>query len=402
MPLSNPIFAICAAGRGRRHPRLSRGFTFTEVLFAVIILGIGFIMLAAMFPVALSQTKETVGETAGIQASTGAAASITSVFDGSDYYLGNVASPVGGASFNENLGYSVLPSLADIGFGTTNSPTFIPGQAIALGTVANGTIVPTGTFVTPTNASPNAINLNQIVPSDPRYAWSILFRRDLVATYAYTGGGTTQFNVSPYAQLICIPVATGVTSQFSPPQASNVGDIPQGSFTTASPGYPNASVRPQIVAGSINFDATTSTYYFETAGNSTSQSIGPGSYLVVSDDDNLQSSSSNGYPSPFRGLLNGNVYRLGTQIPVAQDPDSTGNLEFYFAPGWEFQPQTVFSPVPGAGSMTIGYPPNAVSPAPNYYPIVGTFCAVGRYSQNGVYQGNSQEIGAFVTTVKVQ
>ena len=38
-----------ARGRG------SRGFSFTEVLFAVMILGIGFIMVAAIFPVAIQQ-----------------------------------------------------------------------------------------------------------------------------------------------------------------------------------------------------------------------------------------------------------------------------------------------------------------------------------------------------------
>src|SRR3954465_7052307 len=39
-----------------------RGFTFTEVMFAVILLGIGFIMLAGMFPVAIQQTQSTVEE----------------------------------------------------------------------------------------------------------------------------------------------------------------------------------------------------------------------------------------------------------------------------------------------------------------------------------------------------
>src|SRR5690606_6060568 len=39
------------------------GFSFTEVMFAVIILGIGFIMLAALFPVAISQNKLTTDET---------------------------------------------------------------------------------------------------------------------------------------------------------------------------------------------------------------------------------------------------------------------------------------------------------------------------------------------------
>src|SRR3954467_1132710 len=39
-----------------------RGFTFTEVMFAVILLGIGFIMLAGMFPVAIQQTQTNVEE----------------------------------------------------------------------------------------------------------------------------------------------------------------------------------------------------------------------------------------------------------------------------------------------------------------------------------------------------
>ncbi len=42
----------------RRH-----GFSFVEILFAVMILGIGFIMVAAMFPVAIKQTDEAIQET---------------------------------------------------------------------------------------------------------------------------------------------------------------------------------------------------------------------------------------------------------------------------------------------------------------------------------------------------
>src|SRR6476661_6644738 len=46
-----------------RRRMLSRaGFTFTEVMFAVILLGIGFIMLAGMFPVAIQQTQTNVEE----------------------------------------------------------------------------------------------------------------------------------------------------------------------------------------------------------------------------------------------------------------------------------------------------------------------------------------------------
>src|SRR5688572_7463003 len=38
------------------------GFSFAEVMFAVVVLGIGFIMLASIFPVAIRQTASVVEE----------------------------------------------------------------------------------------------------------------------------------------------------------------------------------------------------------------------------------------------------------------------------------------------------------------------------------------------------
>ena len=49
-----------------RHPPGRRlGLTFAEIMFAVILLGIGFIMIAGIFPVAIQQTQTTARETAG-------------------------------------------------------------------------------------------------------------------------------------------------------------------------------------------------------------------------------------------------------------------------------------------------------------------------------------------------
>lgn len=45
------------------HRQRHRGFNFAEVLFAVMILGIGFIMVAAMFPVAIQQSRASTNET---------------------------------------------------------------------------------------------------------------------------------------------------------------------------------------------------------------------------------------------------------------------------------------------------------------------------------------------------
>src|SRR3954452_4683149 len=46
-----------------------QAFSFAEVMFAVVILGIGFIMVAAIFPVAIQQTQTTNEESMGAAAS---------------------------------------------------------------------------------------------------------------------------------------------------------------------------------------------------------------------------------------------------------------------------------------------------------------------------------------------
>lgn len=48
------------------HKAARKGFTFIEVLFAVILLGIGFIMIAGIFPVAIQETQATANETQGM------------------------------------------------------------------------------------------------------------------------------------------------------------------------------------------------------------------------------------------------------------------------------------------------------------------------------------------------
>jgi len=83
---------------GEVRMRLRRGFTFTEILFAVILLGIGFIMLAAMFPVAIQQTQLNGEETAG--ASVGAAGA---------KYVEQIASE---ATLPPNGGLTPLPLMA--------------------------------------------------------------------------------------------------------------------------------------------------------------------------------------------------------------------------------------------------------------------------------------------------
>jgi len=57
------------------------GFSFIEVMFAVILLGIGFIMIAAIFPVGIRQQQETLdADTAGAMANAAHAAVVASQY----------------------------------------------------------------------------------------------------------------------------------------------------------------------------------------------------------------------------------------------------------------------------------------------------------------------------------
>jgi hypothetical protein len=61
-----------------------KGFTFTEILFAVMLLGIGFIMLAGLFPVGIQQTQSAVDDTAAATVAANAAKLISQVCNSAD------------------------------------------------------------------------------------------------------------------------------------------------------------------------------------------------------------------------------------------------------------------------------------------------------------------------------
>src|SRR5215208_2175842 len=70
-------------------------FSLTEVMFAVIVLGIGFILIAAIFPVSISQSRVTVEETTGA-ANARSALGLTSAIaeNGDAKQVGGVSAPL--------------------------------------------------------------------------------------------------------------------------------------------------------------------------------------------------------------------------------------------------------------------------------------------------------------------
>ena len=149
------------AGRRSAAGRRARGFSFTEVLFAVMILGIGFIMVAAIFPVAIQQARNSSEETAAAAVSRGAA-----------NFVEKVATE------------SVMPVTNNVVVG----PDFdIDGDGQTLATALRGSAV---------------------TASDNRYAWVPLYRR--------AGDPTIPATWSRFAQVFMIPVLIRNESEFKP------------------------------------------------------------------------------------------------------------------------------------------------------------------------------------------
>lgn len=107
------------------------GFSFTELLFAVMILGVGFILVAAIFPVGLAQTKSNFDETQTASLARSASSTLKRLAKESD--------------FNN---FAITPLQLP---GGTNVPTRIAQD-------------------------------NMISPADPRYAWVGLYRRTSVTS----------------------------------------------------------------------------------------------------------------------------------------------------------------------------------------------------------------------------
>lgn len=237
-----------------RHSR-ARGFSFTELLFAVMIMGIGFIMIAAIFPVGLAQSKSNLDET---QASTIARAAVAAV-----------ESNAKDADFPDNA------------------------AATPLQASTNATLV-------------RSVHSNMISPSDPRYAWTALYRRE----------PTTDF-----AQLILF-----VVNRSEPFTSKDF---------VASNGVRRLEPRPIQVSVS-NGEITISNDGFTDGNQSNASAALPGAFIVIGDDrlagDAGMAISEDGTATAVvagsvEGRMNGRVYRLGNQISANR---------FEFMPGYEF------------------------------------------------------------------
>jgi hypothetical protein len=322
-----------------------------------MILGIGFIMIAAMFPVALSQTESSTQETVGSGMARSGVNSMqqmaTLVWPGNptttlpyptlDY---SMLVPTFGKR-TEDASVSSPPSR---GVMTANYTNFIPPTSPVLTPGSGASMVIPGQVWScfdsrdwyqqpaPTNTPHNAfmwglISHNMINSTDPKFAWVALFKRDRLATAPAIGGpANPSITDSSSAQVIIFTTQVRNAPTYSLQVAGGIpSDVinPSQTATTYSASLQvMLSANAQLAVNPVNAaNPITSTITIgdgSLAGRDIARAA-EGMFVVIS-DDTLASTNS------LHGLLNGHIYRLGVQ------PDPTGSpATWEFAPGYGLQ-----------------------------------------------------------------
>jgi len=198
-------------------------------MFAVIVMGIGFIMVAAMFPVSISQSRLTVEETTAAALARNAMAQTTRLAEGGDSPPVTVP-PTWGPLLPPTDLYKSPPArqqyqtvaLASTPFTVpAHSMVTVPGKVFTFddARLDDGLgDAPTPSPIKYQSNLWNAFRRNLIVPSDNRYAWVALYRRDVTyfnnspADFLMNLGNRPNINSlvampAPFAQVYFLPVA---------------------------------------------------------------------------------------------------------------------------------------------------------------------------------------------------
>jgi prepilin-type N-terminal cleavage/methylation domain-containing protein len=249
-----------------RDPRhhLRRGFSFVELLFAIMILGIGFIMIAAIFPVAIKQTAASGEETVASTIAKGAVGVI-----------------------QQNASNALMPGTG--------------GKVVVIGpTNPTSEVAATGLW--------SAISGNMILPSDNRYAWSAMYERDA--------------SHPPYAQVIVIGMQVRNRTQYT--SADTTWIAPSNNKLPSQPNLQPKQVQIyfyQLGNGTAPDEVTFITNYngYQIPEIENATAVAEGSYLII-DDDMGHSKSTTG------ATCNGYIYRIGSPVTGPGVPINTWTL----------------------------------------------------------------------------
>ncbi len=219
--------------RPGRRPPARAGFSFAEVLFAVIILGIGFILVAAIFPVAIQQTQSTAEDAAAAAAAREAVGVIGTVptLAANPQYLPSATVPQ--LTANPAVGVSQL----------TLFPPTVKSYLAPTNAVAPAGSVPPPAIVLPFGGrQADLIRGNLISPTDPRFAYVPFYRRE---------------ENSPVAQIIVIAMTARNQPVFDP-VLDTTPPTPPANYTVTPVARSGAADPNQYVinADSVSLSAT--------------------------------------------------------------------------------------------------------------------------------------------------
>ena len=412
-----------------------RGFSFVELMFAVIVLGIGLIMTAALFPVGIRQAKTASESTAGGVAARAAkdlaanlAADRPGTFSGVAIPFTlpptDFANPTLGLRTDqrthigtEGQGYGEGGPANPNPVGDADSYVG-PNAGGAAPLVANEVLHLPGTFVgfgdarfNSRTASPygfdwesitrDKVRGQSIVATDPRYGLIPLYARG--RTYVnQTASGTDTRNVNGVyskadatAQFVVVVVQSRIRDQYGQADLNGVTFTPVPVFVRLNEG--DDTLEP-FTPDSDSVDRVR----FENVGGSPLThaevpAAAEGAFVVIADDrqgNDLAGSARD----ESRGASNGRVYRLGRQVGRADQP-----AIWELAPGFDMRYQEQ-----GGGASAIGeqLPPPGVTgtnDAPAFAYLVG-----GRqpeYDESGNvtgFRGPAQAVAVYTSVVPVQ
>jgi len=349
---------------GPRIRNRRRGVTFTEVMFAVILLGIGFIMIAGLFPVSLQQSKINVEEAAAATVSRSAMNTLQQVALSASKYTFFSTSPTP---------YAPTPGPALV-----QGPSFVGG---------NGPLI---------ESLSNRVKGNQIFADDPRYAWIPLYMRDGRSGYAQVFIWVVQARGRPYNATYTDP-ATGLKYNYpdtthwnnasvDEPAASNFATLEPKKIDTTSSSGANLQLFHDTASG---LD-----YARFRSSSPLASIVDSGSFILIGDDGNSG--------SPNHRSLNGRFFRLGNRRSELE-PGGSGVQVWELAPGFGLHLDPTITPDGTDENMGLGSPPNP-SP-PNFVYVVGRQRKSPIHPEQTLtqnpFEGPTQDIALFTGMIRV-
>lgn len=257
--------------------RRRRGFSFAEVMFAVMLLGIGFIMVAAIFPVAIRQQQASMEDTAGVVTAKRGAAVVQQMGLAFAQY-----NPAGGGAFPGNYANLIQDDPATV-FGTATPVTPAKSRPVLVRFQA---VSGTGT------APYHFVKGDMIQASDRRLAW-------MPVAYASALG-------SQYAQVYVCAVQVRTHDQFT------ATDIDSSDTVAESGPFLPVDVYFKLVEGGTVYPDTV---VFTDAAGSIQEVVAAaeGAYIWVADDNVTAIPGTPGLTWVRPGAANGRFYRLGVK-----------------------------------------------------------------------------------------